>query len=123
MRGVKAISQKLRQLSESGAGIASAGAAAALRVMADAASSASPGSIGEEVGWRVSEQGSSVVGKVGLGVGAGAKAKRPHGRFLTKGTRYITARHFIRMALERSIAPAAEAMRTAAQRKVSSLTR
>lgn len=124
IQGFEQLSAKLRGIAGAGNEIAAAGTVAALVVMGNAAVATSPGTIGNEVGVSLSKPNDGVVsGKVGLGVGKGSRVRNRHGRFLTAGTKYITARHFIRRALEGSVGPAAAAMRRAVKSKLESLAR
>lgn len=120
--GMNQMLANMRRIAKGANGVAGAAVNAGLNVMAASAKSASPGSISQEIGKRRGRSEQNIVrGVVGLGVGAAARIKNPHGHFLTAGTKYIVARHFIRRAFEASAASAFQAMKRAASRRLSKL--
>lgn len=81
-------------------------------VFVRACRSVSPGTTANEVGRSVKASGPVATGRAGLMKipKRGQKGKRPHGMYLTLGTKFITPRHFIENALASSRAAAASAM-------------
>ncbi|MBS0207231.1 MAG: hypothetical protein JSS49_30510, partial [Planctomycetes bacterium] len=99
LKGMEELLRNLEKLQRGAPSIASAAVGAGLAVLGNAATAASPGQIGLEIGRSRKRVGLKVRGKVGLEVG-NATAARPHGHFLALGTKYIVARHFLRTAFE-----------------------
>lgn len=119
-RSAAVLKGQLMALAKQAPKIARAAVSAGLSTLSKSAEAASPGSIKNEVGWFVRQDGSRAWGRAGLMQYPDKedKGKKPHGAFLTRGTKYITARHFIERALQRSIVPAGRAMRRAAASRI-----
>lgn len=120
LRGADKFQERLAKLRDGEASIERATVVAGCIVMSDASKAAAPGSIKQECGFYVRRNGDRAVGKVGLMKfpRRGDGQNGPHGIYLEHGTKYITARRFIRSALQASRARAEVAMRQAAQRKI-----
>lgn len=126
MQGLAQLASKLKRLAEAAPGIAARSVSSGVTVMEEAVQAECPGHIAREVGSSVSqgEKPEIIVGKVGLGVGRGSSAPQPHhGRFLTKGTKHIQARHFVQRALEGSVGRAFQAMKTTATEELNKLVK
>lgn len=120
MHGFAELDRNLQRLQQSALSIAGAAVAAGLGTLQRAGQDASPGTIKLEFGKRRKRVGTKVVGKVGLEVGR-VRSKRPHGHFLTLGTKYIVARHFVRTAFESAVSRLQAVMQRAAARRMKSI--
>jgi len=120
--GFKEAANQQRRLGKAARPIAATAVRSALSVLARAGRAAFPGTIRMEIGSRLVKGGDTIVrGKVGLGVGAGQQAPRPHGHFQALGTKYIVARQFLRNAFAQAMPSAMVAARRGAARKQSQL--
>lgn len=115
----------LNRLADNSQAVARASTAAGLSVLANACRQQSPGSVKEECGWFIRNDGERVWGRAGLMrfPKQGDGQNGPHGLFLTIGTRYIVARHFIENALRGAAPRARAAAKRAAERKIAKLAR
>lgn len=114
------VASRVRKFTPSHRAAAVSGVRSGLMVMSTAARLASPGGIAREIGFRLLAYSGPLIvqGIVGLGVGAGGKAPRPHGFFLESGTKYIRARRFVRNAIAGARSSARTAMKNATKRTI-----
>jgi len=121
--GTDAILKRLMNVEKNATSIARSAVSAGIGVLANAAKSASPGTIKQECGGYVRATGKTVSGRAGLMrfPRPGDGQNRPHGVYLDQGTKYIPARGFIGNALRAATGRAAQAMKRAGKRRIQQL--
>lgn len=116
---------KLKALKQSSPEVERAAVVAGCAVMASACRQASRGSIVNECGFRIKEEGGKVTGRAGLVrfPRRGRKGRQPHGVYLTLGTKFYAAERFIQSALASSQQRAIAAMSRAAKGRIRAIAR
>jgi HK97 gp10 family phage protein len=113
---------KLDAIKNADAKLSRAAVGAAVRAFANAAKAAAPGSVKKEIRLTIRVKSGKITGRAGLmKIPKRGQRHGPHGVFLERGTKYITARRFINNALQAATPVAAVAARVAVERKLSSL--
>lgn len=120
--GADKTNAKLAAITE--AQLARTAVAAAMKVLRSAGVKASPGRVKLEWGSQRNSGGMTASGTIGLGVGGyRSKVKRPHGKYLEFGTKYIAARHFAEQAIINATEKAIGAMKRAVKNRLETLTK